>query len=275
MVAEHLTKALGQQVVVDNRSGAGGRIGLEAASKAAADGYTIFLGSQGNLTVHPFIHRKLPYNPDRDFAPIVLLVRVRYLLLANPAVGTKNLGELLTLLRSKPSQFNFASVGTGSSGHIAGELFKKTARVDIVHIPYKGAGPALTDLISGQVHFMFASPVATAPYVKSGQLRPIAIAAPHRSQLFPEVPTFAESGLADFEASTWFGMMTRAGAPPAIVTRLNEEINRILQLVDLRARLAALDAEPAGGSVREFAAHIRSERAKWGEVIKEAGIVVD
>jgi tripartite-type tricarboxylate transporter receptor subunit TctC len=275
VLAERLSKVLGQQVVVDNRPGAGGRIGIEVASKSGADGYTIFMGSQGNLTVHPALHHKLPYDLDKDFAPIVLLVRVRYLLLVNPRVPANSLTDLLNLFRSRPGQFNFASVGRGSSGHIAAELLKRMAQVDIVHVQYKGSGPALGALINGEVQLMFQSPVVGAPFIKSGLLRPIAISAPHRSPLFPEVPTFEESGLPGFEVSTWFGVMTRAGVSSAIVTMLNEEINRILRLEDVRARLELLDAEPAGGSVSEFAAHIRSERVKWAKVIKETGIVIE
>ncbi|OGA46734.1 MAG: hypothetical protein A3G24_22505 [Betaproteobacteria bacterium RIFCSPLOWO2_12_FULL_62_13] len=274
-LSEPLSKALGHQVVVDNRPGAGGRIGIGVAAKSAADGYTIFMGSQGNLTVHPALHHTLPYDLDQDFAPVVLLVRVRYLLLVNPRVPASNLADLLQLLRSRPGQFNFASVGIGSTQHIGAELLKKMTQVDFVSVQYKGSGPALGALVSGEVQLMFQSPVVGAPFVETGRLRAIAISAPRRSPLFPGVPTFEESGLPDFELSTWFGIMTRAGVPSAIVTRLNEEINRILRMDDVRARLTTLDAEPAGGSVSEFSTHIRSERVKWARVIKETGIVID
>ena len=274
VVADQLTTLLGKQVIVDNRAGAGGRIGLEAAARATPDGYTIFFGSQGNLTVNPFIHRSLPYDPQRDFAPIVLLSRARYLLLANPSVPANNPKDLVALLKAKPGQFNFASVGTGSTSHIGGELFKKTLKVDLAHVPYKGASPAMTDLIGGQVHFMFATPVASGPYVNSGRLKAIAIAAPQRSALFPAVPTFEESGIA-LELSTWYGILTQSGVPRAIVSKLNEAINRILRSDDVRAKFATLDAEPVGGTVEEFAAFIKSERVKWGAVVKEAGIRAD
>lgn len=275
LIAEPLTKALGQQIVMDFRPGAGGRIGLEVASKSAADGYTIFLGAQGTLAVGPSLYRQLPYNPDQDFAPIVLLVRASYLLLINPGVPANNLKELLSLLMSRPGQFSFASVGTGTTGHFGGELFKRRAQVDIVHVPYKGEAPALTSLMGGETQLMFSLPVAPGPHIRSGRLKAIAIAAPHRSPLFPEVPTLEESGLSNFEVSTWFSLMTRAGVPSAIITRLNAEINRILRMEDVRARLMALGMEPAGGPARESAAYIRSERVKWGKVIKDAGITVD
>jgi tripartite-type tricarboxylate transporter receptor subunit TctC len=274
-LAEPLTKALGQQVVMDFRPGAGGRIGLEVAAKSATDGYTIFLGAQGTLAVGPSLYRQLPYNPDKDFAAVVLLVRASYLLLINPGVPANNLKELLSLLASKPGQFSFASVGTGTSGHFAGELLKRRIQADIVHVPYKGESPALTSLMGGETQLMFSLPVAPAPHIKGGRLKAIAIAAPRRSALFPEVPTLDESGLPEFEVSTWFSMMTRAGVPSAIVTRLNAEINRILRMEDVRARLMTLGMEPAGGSISESAVYIRSERAKWARIIKDTGVTAD
>ncbi|MGZ8209368.1 MAG: tripartite tricarboxylate transporter substrate binding protein [Burkholderiales bacterium] len=275
VVTDPLRSALGQQIVMDFRPGAGGRLGLEIASKSAADGYTIFLGAQGTLAVLPSLHRKLFYDTEKDFAPVVLLVRSRYLLLMNPGVPANNPKELLSLIRSKPGQFSYASVGAGSTGHFAGEMLKKVAQVNILHVPYKGETPALTGLIGGETQLMFSLPVAPAGHIKAGRIKPLAIAAPHRSPLFPEVPTFEESGVRDFEVATWFGVMTRAGAPGAIVARLNDELNRILRMEDVRAKLTMLGLEPAGSSVREFGAYIRNERMKWSKVIKDAGITAD
>ncbi len=236
-------------------------------------GAKLILASQAHLTIHPALYQ-LPYDLENDFAPIALVARVRYLLLINPAVPANTLGELLSLLRSRPGQFNFASVGAGTSSHVVGELFKKTAKVDIVHVPYKGAPPAYMDLVGGQVHLMFASPLAMSSYIKNRQVKAIAIAAPHRSALLPEFPTFAESGMPDFEGSAWWAVITRAGVPPKIVARLNQEINGILLLPQIRERLATLDVEPAGGSIAELGVYLRAERAKWAAVIKDAGITV-
>ncbi len=275
LVTDPLTRALGQQVVMDFRPGAGGKVGLEIAAKAAPDGYTIFLGAQGSLAVLPSLYRKLPYDAEKDFAPIVLLVRSNYLLLVNPGVPAGNVKELLSFIASKPGQFSYASVGAGSTGHFAGEMLKRLAHLDVVHVPYKGESPAMTGLIGGETQFMFILPVAPAPHIKAGRLKALAIAAPHRSALLPDVPTFEESGVHDFEVATWFGMMTRAGVPQPIIERLNRELNRILQIEDVRARLGALGMEPAGSSAREFGDYIRAERSKWGKVIREAGITVD
>ena len=275
LIAEPLTRALGQQVVLDFRPGAGGKVGLEIAAKAAADGYTVFLGAQGTLAVMPSLYKQLPFNPERDFAPAALLVRSRYLLLINPAVAANNLKELIALINRKPRHFSYASVGAGSTGHFAGEMFKRAARLDVVHVPYKGETPAITGLIGGETQLMFSLPVAPGPHIKAGRLKPLAIASAQRSPLYPEVPTFDESGVPDFDFSTWFGMMTLAGTPPAVIARLNSETNRILQTEEVRARLLAIGLEPAVSAPREFAEYIRSERAKWTRVVKESGIVID
>jgi tripartite-type tricarboxylate transporter receptor subunit TctC len=275
LIAEPLTRALGQQVVLDFRPGAGGKVGIEIAAKAAADGYTMFLGAQGTLAVMPSLYKQLPFNPERDFAPVALLVRSRYLLLLNPAVPANNLKELIALIAAKPRQFSYASVGAGSTGHFAGEMFRRAAKLDIVHVPYKGETPAITGLIGGETQLMFSLPVAPGPHIKAGRIKPVAIAATQRSPLYPEVPTFEESGVPDFDFSTWFGMMTLTGVSPAIIARLNTETNRILKMEDVRARLLAIGLEPETSRPQEFAAYIRSERAKWAKVVRESGILID
>lgn len=275
LTAEHLTRALGQQVVLDFRPGAGGKVGLEIAAKAANDGYTVFLGAQGTMAVLPALFKQLPFNPDRDFAPVALLVRSHYLLLLNPAVPAGNVKELIALIGSRPGQFSYASVGAGSSGHFAGEIFKRAAKLDIVHVPYKGETPAITGLIGGETQLMFSLPVAPAPHIKAGRIKAIAIAAQQRSPVNPDLPTFEESGVPDFNIATWFGMMTLAGVPPAAVARLNTEINRILKIDEVRARLLAIGLEPATSAPQEFGSYIRNERAKWSKVVKETGITID
>lgn len=273
IASEHLTKALGQPVVVENVTGAAGNIGLQAAAKSAPDGYTLFIASQSMLAMGPFLYPRVPFDHENDFAPVVLFAAPPYVLVINPGVPASNLKELLNLLRSKPGAINFASTGgIGSTSHVVAELFKKVAKVDIVHVPYKGDAQAATDLIGGQVQLMFTLTAGAAPHIRSGRFRPIAMGSSRRSSAFPEIPTFDESGLPGFTATSWFAIMTRAGAPSANVARLNGELNRILQLPDVRARLLAIGAEPAGGSVGELAAHLRSERAKWGQVIKDANI---
>ena len=274
IIADRLSETLGRQVIVDNRPGAGGRIGLALAAKGDTEGYTMFLGSQAQLAVHPSLYR-LPYDIERDFTPVALVARVRYLLLAHPAVAVDDLQSVLRLLRARPGAMNYASVGAGSSSHIVAELFKKTARVDMVHVPYKGAAPAYADLVAGQVQFMFASPLAMSSFIKNRQVKPIAIAAPQRSGLLPEVPTFHEAGMAEFEGSAWWAVMTRAGVPVAVVTRLNREINRIIESPEVQKRLAALDVEAARSAPLEVAAYLKSERAKWAAVIKEARIALE
>jgi len=275
LTAEQLTRALGQQVVLDFRPGAGGKVGLEIAAKAANDGYTVFLGAQGTMAVLPALFKQLPFNPEKDFAPVALLVRSHYLLLLNPAVPANTVKDLIALISSKPGQFSYASVGAGSSGHFAGEMFKRAAKLDIVHVPYKGETPAITGLIGGETQLMFSLPVAPAPHIKTGRIKAIAIAAQQRSPVNPDLPTFEESGVPDFNVATWFGMMTLAGVPPAVVARLNAEINRILKIDEVRARLLAIGLEPATSTQQEFGGYIRTERAKWSKVVKETGITID
>ena len=276
VAADHLAKTFGQPVIVENVPGAGGNVGLHAAAKSAADGYTIFLASQGMIALGPFLFKQLPFDHEKDFAPIMLLAAPPYVLVVNPSVPANNLKELLSLLRSKPGAFNFASTnGNGSSSHVAAELFKKMANVDIVHVPFKGDAVASPAVIAGHVQLMFSLTASVAPNIGSGRLKAIAIGSPHRSAALPNVPTFDESGMPGFRASSWFAILTRAGVPAPIVIRLNTELNRMLQLPEVRAKLLAVGAEPAGGSVNELAEHLRSERAKWGQVIKDANISLD
>jgi tripartite-type tricarboxylate transporter receptor subunit TctC len=276
IAAEHLSKSFGQPVVVENIPGAGGNTGLAAASRAAPDGYTILLASQGMLSLAPWLFKELPFDPDRDFAPVVLIAAPPYVLVVNPGVAANNLKELIALARSKPGALNFASTnGNASSSHIAGELFKKMAKVDIVHVPFKGDAVAAPAVLAGDVQMMFSLTAGVAPNIRAGKFRAIAIGSAKRSAALPDVPTFDEAGLPGFTAASWFAILTRSGVPTPIIARLNDELNRMLALSDVRKRLLGIGAEPAGGTAAELADHLRNERAKWGQVIREAKITLD
>ncbi len=276
LFAERLTKRLGQAIVVENMAGAGGNIGVQTVARSAPDGYTVMIGAQNLLVLNPLLYRDLPFDVEKDFAAVALLVRVPYMLVVHPGVPAANLKDLLAVLKSRPGYFNYASSnGYGSTAHIGGELLKRAGQVDIRHVPYKGAAPAISDLLGGQVHLLFSIPGPVIPHLASGRLKAIAIAAPRRSGLLPEVPTFEEAGLPGFDVSSWYNMMTRAGVSTAIVTRLNQELNRMLQMPDLRAQLLKLNAEPAGGSANEHEAYLQSERVKWSAIIKDANITIE
>ena len=276
VAAEHLTKSLGQPVVVENIPGAGGNTGLQAAARAAPDGYMIFLASQGMLSLAPWLLKELPFDADKDFAPVVLLAAPPYVLVVNPGVPANNLKELIALLRAKPGELNFASTnGNASSSHIAGELFKKMAKVDMVHVPFKGDAVAAPAVLSGDVQMMFSLTAGVSPNIRAGKFRAIAIGSAKRSLALPEVPTFEEAGLPGFTAASWFAILTRSGVPAPIVARLNDELNRMLTLPEVRKRLLSIGAEPAGGTPAELGDHMRNERAKWGQVIREAKITLE
>jgi len=272
LLAPRLSDALGQSVVIDNRGGAGGVLGADLVAKAQPDGYTLLMGSPGPLTVNPALLPNLPYQPKRDFVPITLIAIVPSILAVNPSLPAKSVKELIALARGAPGKLNYASAGVGSVPHLAGELFKLLAKVEIVHIPYKGSSPAITDLLGGQVSMFFDNMASAVPYVRSGRLRALAITSPKRSSVVPEIPTMIEAGVPAYEAYSWNGVVTAAGTPKAVTERLAKEIRAVLALPEIRERMAALGAEIVGNSPADFSAFMDKESAKWGRVVREANI---
>ena len=274
-IGQELSKSWGQPVIIDNRPGAGGNIGADLVAKAPADGYTILMGAVSTHAINVSLYNKLPYDPIRDFAPVTLITSVPNVLVVHPSVPVKNVQELIALAKARPGQLNFASGSTGSAGHLAGELFKSMAGVDMTHIPYKGAAPAVIDLMAGQVSLMFDNMASALPYIKAGRVRALAVTTLKRSPLLPQLPTICEAGLRGFDISTWFGIFAPAGTPPDVVAKLNTEIVRILHTPEMKERLAALGAEPIGNKPDEFSAFIKAEIPKYAKVIKASGAKAD
>jgi len=272
LVGKRLADSLGQPAVIDNRPGAGGVVGAELAAKSAPDGYTLFLGGVGSHAINPNLHAKLPYDPIKDFAPVSLLAQAPLVLVVHPSVPVHDVAEFIAYARAHPGRLNFASNGNGSSSQLAAVMFASMAGVDMVHVPYKGLAPALTDLLAGEVQLMFSSVVAILPHIKAGKLRAIAVTGAKRLASMPELPTIAESGLPGYEASSWYGILAPAGTPRDIVVRLNAELAKALEQPEVRNSLLAEGAEPAGGSPERFAAHIRAEMERLGKIIRDAKI---
>lgn len=275
IVGQRMSETVGQQVVVDNRGGAGGVIGATLAASAAPDGYTLFLGSLGNLAHNPALKADLPYNPPRDFAPISLLATSAFMLAVHPTVAAKSVRELVALAKASPGKLNYASAGSGSSLHMTAELFKYATATDIVHVPYKGTGPAITDLIAGRVQLIFSTMPPVLPHVKSGKLRALGVTTAKRSAAAPDIPTIAESGVTGFDVANWQGMLSPARTAVPIVAKLNRIVHRSLDAPGMSEALAGQGLESAASTAALFADLIKSEIAKYTQVVKAAGIQAD
>ena len=274
LIARHLTAALGQPFVVENRPGAGGNIGSDLVAKAAPDGYTL-LFTAGSFAINPSLYSKLPFDPLRDFEPVVHVATLSGILVAHPSVPDADVKELLQVARSKSGGVTYASAGSGTVPHLAGELFRAAAKVEMTHVPYKGSNPALTDLIGGQVQVMFANMPGTLQHVKAGRLKVLAVTGAKRSDLVPDVPTIAESGLPGYDAPNWYGVFAPAGTPAAIVTRLNAEINKAMATPEFIEHMRLEGAEAIGGPPAQFRTFFRGEVERWAPVVKSAGVKAD
>jgi tripartite-type tricarboxylate transporter receptor subunit TctC len=267
MIAPELTDAWGQSIVVDNRPGAGGSIGTEMAARAPADGYTLVMATASTIVINPLVG-KVPFDPIKDFAPVVHTSTVPLVLVVHPAVAAKSVKELVAQARTTGSRLNFSSSGEGTISHLAGELFKNMANVDMVHVPYKGGGQAIIDLMAGHVQVGFQNILEALPQINAGRLRALAVSTSRRSPVVPTIPTVAEAGVPGYEVIQWSGILAPAGVPKDVVARLNAEVNRVLARADMRERFIASGADPGNGSPEQFGALIKSEIAKWSKLVK-------
>jgi tripartite-type tricarboxylate transporter receptor subunit TctC len=274
-VGQKLGEHLGQQVVVDNKPGAGGNIGSDIVAKSAPDGYTLVMGTVGTHAINASLYKKMPYDHIKDFVPVSLVALVPNILVVHPSVPANSVKELIAYAKANPGKLNFASSGNGTSIHLSGELFKTTAGVEMTHVPYKGSAPAVTDLLGGQVQLMFDNMPSALPHVKAGKLKALGVTTAKRFPAAPDIPTIAEAGVPGYEASSWFGVLAPAGTPKEIVNKLSSEIAKILQTPEIKERLLSQGAEPVGNTPDQFTAFIKAETAKWAKVVKESGATVD
>lgn len=271
VVQPPLSEILGQQVVIENKSGASGMVGAEAVAKSPPDGYTLLLGNIASLAINVGIYPKMPYDPLKDFTPIIRTVDVNYVLVVHPSLPVKSVPELIAYAKANPGKLSYGSAGSGSLPHLGTELFKAQTGTDMVHIPYKGGGPMVTDLLGGSVQLVIADQANLMPHVQSGKLRALAVATPKRSPNAPELPTIAETGLAGFDATAWQGLAGPAGLPPDIVKRLNDAFNQVMAMPAVREKLLGGGLEPVGGTPEQFGRFIASEIAKWTKIAKDVG----
>lgn len=271
IVALKMSESIGQQVVVENRGGAGGTIGVEAAARSAPDGYTIVMGHIGTFGVNPTLYPKLPYDAIKSFAPITLLAMVPNAMVVHPSLPARSVKEFVALARTKPKQLLYGSGGNGSAAHLAAAYFELLAKVQLTHVPYKGTGPALIDLVAGQTSMMITGMPAVMPHVRSGRLRLMAVGTNKRLSQFPDLPTIAEAGVPGYDATQWYGVLAPAGTPRDIVMKLNTEMKKALALPDVREKLAADGTVPVGNTPEEFGAHIKAEIARWAPVVRASG----
>ncbi len=275
VVGQYVGKDLGQTVVVDNRAGAGGNIGSLFVARAPADGYTLVMGTVGTHAINQSLYAKMPYDNIKDFAPITRVAMVPNLLVVNPAQPYNSVKELIAYAKANPGKINFASSGNGTSIHLSAELFKQMAGVDMQHVPYRGSAPALTDLMGGQTQVMFDNMPSSIPFVREGKLRALAVTTAKRSPALPDVPTIAEAGVPGFDATSWFGLLAPAGTPAPVIARLNASILKALADPEVKKKLVEQGAEPSGETPEQFAAFIKTETVKWGDVVKRSGAKID
>lgn len=275
LIAQEMSKTIGQQVVVDNRPGAGGNIAAELATKAPPDGHTLFACTTGVFAIQPFLYAKLPYDPEKGFAPITQTGSLPYIVVTHPSLPAKNIREFVSVAKSRPGEINYASSGVGTASHLSAAYFASVAGLKLVHVPYKGSGQIMGDLIGGQVVMLFDQPVSSMPHVKAGKLRVLGISSGKRFVTMQDIPTIAEQGVAGFEAISWAGACAPGGTPKPIVDRLYNEIAKALKLPDIRERLLRDGIEPIGSTPEQFTEHTKKEAVKWSKVVKESGARVD